>query len=311
MARGEVALCMATRLARTAEIAMIAESCGFDAFFIDMEHCTISLDAAAQICVAALPVGITPLVRIAGHQFEDATRLLDMGALGIICPNVSTRAEAEAFVRACRFPPLGERSVSGAGPLQGYHPTPLADVNKQGNAATVLIAMLETPEGIANADAIAAVPGIDVLLIGSNDLCTAMGIPGELKSPKLRAAYEATAKACKTHGKHLGVGGIRADVDARRGTGEARRAFRHRGVRRAVPDEGRARPKSPPCARRSGAIALLLAHAPLPEVAAFLAHEARQHHLVHFVMRHRRAAPSGRSGKATQESCLWNSRGRH
>ena len=72
--------------------------------------------------------------------------------------------------------------------------------------------MLETPEGIANADAIAALAGIDVLLIGSNDLCTAMGIPGELKNPKLRAAYEATAKACKTHGKLLGVGGIRGDV---------------------------------------------------------------------------------------------------
>jgi 2-keto-3-deoxy-L-rhamnonate aldolase RhmA len=213
LARGEVALCMATRLARTAEIAMIADSCGFDAFYIDMEHCTISLDAAAQICVAALPVGITPMVRIAGHQFEDATRLLDMGALGIVCPNVSTRAEAEAFVRACRFPPLGERSVGGPGALQGYRQTPLGEVNKQGNAATTLIAMLESPEGIANADAIASVNGIDVLLIGSNDLCTAMGIPGDLKNPKLRAAYETAAKACKAHNKHLGVGGIRADVE--------------------------------------------------------------------------------------------------
>jgi 2-keto-3-deoxy-L-rhamnonate aldolase RhmA len=212
LARGEVALCMATRLARTAEIAMIADSCGFDAFFIDMEHCPISLDAAAQIYLAALPVGVTPLVRIAGHQFEDATRLLDMGALGIICPNVGTRAQAEAFVRACRFPPLGTRSVGGAGALQGYRATPLGEVNKQGNAATTLIAMLETPEGISNAGAIAAIAGIDVLLIGSNDLCTAMGIPGELDSPKLRAAYESTAKACKAHNKHLGVGGIRADV---------------------------------------------------------------------------------------------------
>src|SRR6476659_3806152 len=213
LARGEVALCMATRLARTAEIAMIADSCGFDAFFIDMEHCTISLDAAAQICVAALPVGVTPMVRIAGHQFEDATRLLDMGALGIICPNVSTRTEAEAFVQACRFPPLGERSVAGAGPLQGYRQVPLGEVNKQGNAATSLIAMLETPEGIANADAIAALAGIDVLLIGSNDLCTAMGIPGELKNPKLRAAYETTAKACKAHGKILGGSGISIDIE--------------------------------------------------------------------------------------------------
>lgn len=213
LARGEVALCMATRLARTAEIAMIVEACGFDAFFIDMEHCTISLDAVAQICVAALPLGVTPLVRIAGHLFEDATRLLDMGALGIICPNISTRAEAESFARTCRFPPLGERSVGGAGPLQGYRATPLAEVNRQGNTATILIAMLETPEGIANADAIAGVTGIDVLLIGSNDLCTAMGIAGDLKSPKLRTAYETTAKACAAHKKHLGIGGIRADVE--------------------------------------------------------------------------------------------------
>src|SRR3972149_3092171 len=99
LARGEVALCMATRLARTAEIAMIADACGFDAFFIDMEHCPITLDAAAQICVAALPVGVTPLVRIAGHDFDDATRLLDAGALGIVCPNVSTPAEAPAVAR--------------------------------------------------------------------------------------------------------------------------------------------------------------------------------------------------------------------
>ena len=213
LSRGEVALCMATRLARTADMAMIADASDFDAFFIDMEHCTITLDAAAQMCVAALPVGITPLVRIAGHNFQDATRMLDAGALGIIFPHVDTRAQAEAFATACRYPPLGQRSVAGAGPLQGYRATPLGDVTKQGNASTTCIAMLETPEGIANADAIAAVQGIDVLLIGSNDLCTTMGIPGDLKNPKLRAAYEATAKACKAHNKHLGVGGIRGDVE--------------------------------------------------------------------------------------------------
>ena len=64
LTRGELVLCMATRLARTAEIGMIAESCGFDAFFIDMEHSAITLDAAAQMCVAALPVGVAPLVRL-------------------------------------------------------------------------------------------------------------------------------------------------------------------------------------------------------------------------------------------------------
>jgi 4-hydroxy-2-oxoheptanedioate aldolase len=212
LARGEVALCMATRLARTAEIAMIADACGFDALFVDMEHCTISLDDAAQVCMAALGIGVTPLVRIAGHDFDDAARLLDMGALGIICPSVETRAQAESLVRACRFPPQGARSVAGPGPLQGYRATPLGEVNAQGNAMTLCIPMLETPEGIANADAIASVPGIDVLLIGSNDLCAALGIPGELKHPKIRAAYESTMTACTKHKKVLGVGGVRGDV---------------------------------------------------------------------------------------------------
>ncbi len=212
LARGETALCMATRLARTPEIAMIADACGFDAFFIDMEHSAISLDAAAAMCTAAVPVGIAPLVRVAGHAFHDATRLMDLGAMGIICPDVETGEQAQAFAAACRFPPLGARSVGGVGPLQGYRATPLGEVNAQGNAATLLVAMLESPQGIANADAIAAVPGIDVLLIGSNDLCTAMGIPGELKHPKLREAYEATMRACARHDKCLGIGGIRADV---------------------------------------------------------------------------------------------------
>jgi 2-keto-3-deoxy-L-rhamnonate aldolase RhmA len=212
LARGETALCMATRLARTPEIAMIADACGFDAFFIDMEHSAISLDAAAAMCTAAVPVGIAPLVRVAGHVFHDATRLLDLGAMGIICPDVETGEQAQAFAAACKFPPLGARSVGGVGPLQGYRSTPLGEVNAQGNEATLLVAMLESPQGIVNADAIAAVPGIDVLLIGSNDLCTAMGIPGELKHPKLRAAYEATMRACAAQGKCLGIGGIRADV---------------------------------------------------------------------------------------------------
>jgi len=73
--------------------------------------------------------------------------------------------------------------------------------------------MLETPEGIANAEAIAAVPGIDMLLIGSNDLCTELGIPGQVKHPKIREAYEVTAAACQKHGKFLGVGGIRGDLE--------------------------------------------------------------------------------------------------
>jgi 4-hydroxy-2-oxoheptanedioate aldolase len=211
MGRGEVALCMASRLARTADLGMIADACGFDGFYIDIEHSPISIDTAAQICTAALPVDVTPMVRIPGHDFDLATRLLDSGALGIICPQVDTAAQAEAMVAACKLPPLGHRSVAGTGPLQGYRATPLGEINVQGNALTLCIPMLETSAGIANADAIAAVPGIDMLLVGSNDLSAELGIPGELRHPKIRAAFEAAAQACKARGKQLGIGGVRGD----------------------------------------------------------------------------------------------------
>jgi 4-hydroxy-2-oxoheptanedioate aldolase len=211
IARGEVALCMGVRFARTAEVGMVAHACGFDSFYVDIEHSAISVDTAAQMIAAALPLGITPLVRVPGHDFDMAAQLLDVGALGIICPQVDTAEQAQAMVAACKFPPLGHRSVSGAGPLQYYRPTPLGEVNAQGNALTLCIPMLETPLAIENAEAIAAVPGVDILLIGSNDLSTAFGVPGELKHAKIRAAFEVTAQACKNHGKCLGIGGVRGD----------------------------------------------------------------------------------------------------
>lgn len=213
LAEGRLVLCMGLRQARTVDIAQMAAACGFESLYVDMEHSPVSLETVSAICAAAPALGITPLVRPPGHGAEWIGRILDGGAQGIIVPHVNTAAEAEAVVRAARFPPLGRRSVMGPGPAVGYRAMKLGEINATLNAATLVVCMIETPEGVANADAIAAVPGVDVLLIGSNDLCTEMGIPGELKHPRLRAAYEAVAAACCAHGKVLGVGGIRGDAE--------------------------------------------------------------------------------------------------
>ena len=140
------------------------------------------------------------------------SRVLDGGAQGVIVPDVEDRAQAEAVVRHCRFPPVGRRSVMGLGPALGYRAVPLGELSERLNADTVLIVMLETARGIDNAEAIAAVPGIDVLLIGSGDLTSDYGIPGQVDHPRLREAYERVAQACHNHGKVLGVGGIRHNV---------------------------------------------------------------------------------------------------
>ena len=156
-----------------------------------------------------LGIDITPLVRVPSHDGQWMSRVLDGGAQGVILPDVNTSAEAEAIVSACRFPPMGRRSVMGLGPALGYRAVPLSELNPKLNAETAVIVMLETAEGIENCEAIAAVKGVDVLLIGSGDLTTDLGIPGQVDHPRLRAAYERVATACQAHKKVLGVGGIR------------------------------------------------------------------------------------------------------
>jgi 2-keto-3-deoxy-L-rhamnonate aldolase RhmA len=209
LAGGDLVLCMNLRLARSVDIAMVAKAGGYDALYVDMQHAPYSIETTSTICAASTGIGITPLVRVPNHDPQWMSRVLDGGAHGVILPDVNTSAQAAAIVRACRFPPVGKRSVMGLGPALGYQAVPLAELNPKLNAETAVIVMLETAEGIENCDAIAAVDGIDVLLIGSGDLSTDLGIPGQVDHPRLRAAYERVAAACQAHKKVLGVGGIR------------------------------------------------------------------------------------------------------
>ena len=216
LARGELVLCMGLRQARSIDVPMIAAQAGFDAIYVDMEHSPVSLETTSALCAGCFGLGITPLVRVPGHGADWISRVLDGGAQGVIVPHVANSIQAKALVAAARFPPLGHRSVMGPTPALGYRALPLGETNRTLNAETLLVVMIETPEGVERADEIAAVEGIDMLLIGSNDLCTELGIPGELRSPKLRSAYDSVAKACKAHAKTLGVGGIRADLELQR-----------------------------------------------------------------------------------------------
>jgi 2-keto-3-deoxy-L-rhamnonate aldolase RhmA len=152
--------------------------------------------------------GVTPIAQVSSRDPHDATRILDCGAQGVMVPHVSTVGEASAVVESCRYPPLGHRSASGSGPALGYAARSQAEINTYLNEETLLIAMLETPEAIGNADAIAAVDGIDVLHIGSTDLSTEMGIAGQYQHAWMRGAYETTARAARSHGKWMGWAGF-------------------------------------------------------------------------------------------------------
>ena len=205
---GELALCLTVRFSRTIEIVQIAKTAGYDALYLDLEHSAMSIDQASQIAMAAAMGGVLPLVRVPGFDPHNISRVLDGGAQGVIVPHVDSAEEATRCVEASRYPPLGSRSLSGLGPLVGQS-VKTEEAYRLINENTLLIAMLESPQAIENADAIAATEGVDMLLIGTNDLCAEMGIPGELGHDKVRDAYRAMADACKAHDKAIGIGGIK------------------------------------------------------------------------------------------------------
>jgi len=208
LAAGELALGFGVRLARSVEIAKVAKVCGFDWLFVDLEHNGMSIDTACQMCASALDAGITPIPRAAGHQHFLSTRLLDNGAQGVVVPHVNSREEARRVVDNCRYPPRGHRSVSGGMAQLEYENLPVADTVRLIDDGTLVVVMIESPDAVAAADSIAAVDGIDVLLIGTNDLCAEMGIPGQFGHERVAAAYDAVGAACRNNGKVLGMGGV-------------------------------------------------------------------------------------------------------
>jgi 2-keto-3-deoxy-L-rhamnonate aldolase RhmA len=213
MRAGRVAASMTVRLCRTIEIAQIAKTAGFDTIYVDMEHNTLSLDATCQICIFAQQIGITPLVRVPANTPEYICRVLDGGAMGVITPHVRSAEEAREMVKLVKFAPLGERSAGGALSQYQYRSFPQAETNAAMNDATMLVVMLETVAALEHVEEIIAVDGVDMLLVGSNDLCNEMGITGQYDHPRLREAFARAIAAAQAVGKHIGVGGLASRND--------------------------------------------------------------------------------------------------
>ncbi len=219
MQAGEVALGFGVHHLRTAAAPVLAVASGHHWMFLDNEHGAFSVHEIAQLCIAALPTGITPIVRACAGAIDEATRALDNGAQGIVMPHVDTPAEARRIAEAFRYPPRGRRSWGGPPAIYGYRAPAMAEAQAAINDEIITVVMLETPEAVANAAEIAAIDGIDVLFIGTSDLSSELGIAGQMGHPKIIAAYQVVGDACKQHGKILGMGGVYDEENAARYVG--------------------------------------------------------------------------------------------
>ncbi|KAK2776498.1 aldolase [Colletotrichum kahawae] len=219
---GKLCTAMGIRLVTNTQVVHLAANGGFDALFIDLEHSTLSIQDASQHCIVGLQLGITPFVRVpyqCGNGFIQ--KVLDGGAMGVIFPHIHGRGkiatnhaqyDAKAAVSICKYPPQGKRSITGQLPLFSLKATPqdtiISETNRNGSSVFL---MIETKESIDNIEEIASVDGADVLLVGSNDLAIELGVPGQFRSQAFREAMETISRACKKHGKIMGLAGIYDD----------------------------------------------------------------------------------------------------
>ncbi|MEX2644110.1 MAG: aldolase/citrate lyase family protein [Acetobacterales bacterium] len=210
--RDQLALGLNIRQPKHAEIGPMLKACGFHWLFLDDETSPLPGDRAHEIALTATRTGITPLVRVRRNDPAEIGVQLSNGAMGVIVPHVNTADEAEAAARAARFPPDGDLAVPGSLPQLGYDPVPFAQATRMLNDLYLVVAMIETSEAVANADAIAAVPGVDVLFIGFHDLTQQLGIPSQDNHPEVVAAVEKVCAAARKHGKYAGMGGVETEA---------------------------------------------------------------------------------------------------
>ncbi|EHI10520.1 HpcH/HpaI aldolase family protein [Mycolicibacterium thermoresistibile] len=201
---------MALMHSRTPDVPGLAAAAGYDAVYIDLEHTATPLETVAMLCAAAAGADISALVRVPSHDPSVIARVLDIGAVGVIVPHVNSKSEAESVVHSARFPPAGRRSISGPNPVTGFRPRTAPELAAEIDRYTVVAAMVETPQAVESVDDIAAVAGLDMILLGPSDLTAEMGIHGDFENHRFHEAVGAVAEACREHGVAFGIAGIRS-----------------------------------------------------------------------------------------------------
>jgi 2-keto-3-deoxy-L-rhamnonate aldolase RhmA len=198
------------RMIRNPALVMTAKAAGLDFLLFDMEHGPYSLETLSDISIAGRAAGVGIFARVPSLDKSYISRSLDAGVEGIMVPMIDTPAQAKAFVDLARYTPIGGRGLGSNGGLSDYAGMggkTAADFMDDQNRKTLTIAQIETVEAVDNVEDIAAAAGIEVLLVGSNDLSISLGIPGEMMNEKLHAAIEKTVRAAEKHKKFFSLYG--------------------------------------------------------------------------------------------------------
>lgn len=185
--------------------AQIVASTGLDGVILDCEHGHIGDDSMHNSVAAISALGVSPIIRIRGPAHDIIKRALDTGAHGIMVPQINTAAEAEQIVQSSKFPPYGIRGQGSAFPGLG-HGLSIPEYMRSANETLITMIQIETKAGVDNVESICAVPGVDLVFIGPNDLAQSLlgYVPARGDEPEFVAAVDKIIAAARKHGKWAG-----------------------------------------------------------------------------------------------------------
>ena len=211
--RGEICSVMSVKYAISNEIAMMTKMAGMDGMFIDMEHSVLTIREVSQLITACNYVGVSPIVRIPSKAHWHLSRILDAGAAAVVIPHCETVEQVHEIVKDSKYAPLGRRGCAGNQPILNFQAVPTLLQNDLLNRETMVIPMIETPGAVELTDEFFAIEGVDGILVGSNDLCTDLGIPGQYDNRKYLDSITKVIQAGVKAGKPIGIGGIGGRLD--------------------------------------------------------------------------------------------------
>jgi 2-dehydro-3-deoxyglucarate aldolase/4-hydroxy-2-oxoheptanedioate aldolase len=183
----------------TPGIGPMLDACGLDFVIYDMEHGRCDINLLEQMIASCRGCGIVPMARVPDLNFAPLSRVLDLGARGVMVPRVETRQQTEEIVRQLKYAPQGKRGVALGVAHDLYRPAG-AEFFAQANEETTVIIQLESAKAFENLETIVSVPGVDVAWVGHYDLTVSMGIPAQFDHPRLLQAMDDLVAACRRHG---------------------------------------------------------------------------------------------------------------
>lgn len=204
--KGEKVLGMMLKLVDEIDIAQIIKLSGFDLFIADNEHGFFSYKKLKDLMLYAKAIGICPMIRIPEISRDAVLKSIDLGAVGLMAPDVRTKEEAQRFVQYAKYAPMGDRGINPVAAHSMYAPGNMEEYMRRANEETILIAMIESQEGLENAAEILEIDGIDAILVGKEDFSQSSGYYAQYQGECFQRDVQKAIDAAKAVGKAAGIG---------------------------------------------------------------------------------------------------------